>query len=344
MKTVLCSLAFAGLTAFSATPAATITENFTNNPYADGWQSFGNTNLFQWDAANHQLAVTWDSTQTNSYFYYPLGQTLARSDDFSLEFDLDLSDIASGVEPGKTTPMELGFGFLHQGDAMSANFERGAFGQAPNVAEFDYYADGYYVYGGVIYPSPATTTPGFISGTDSDDYAPQVLSVYDHELPTNETVHVQFSFTASNQTATLLLTANGAPLGQLPGLVLEPVNGFYDTDGFQVDMVSISSYSSYGDDYDSILAHGSVANIVVTTQMRPAQIVDSGSGFSNGVWQVAIANHADWLFTLQRTTDFVTWSDVTASAPGNGAIMTLQDTNPPPACAFYRVKASPSGS
>jgi hypothetical protein len=342
MKKVLCSLVFAGLSAVSAAHAATITENFTHNPSADGWQVFGDTNLFQWDATNHQLDVTWDSTQTNSYFYFPLGDTLARSDDFSLQFDLNLSDIASGVEPGKTGPMELGFGFLHQSDALSTNFQRGAYGSAPNVAEFDYYADGYYNDGGIIWPSPATTMPSFISGTYSYDYAPTDLAVYDNELPTNETVHVEFSFAASTQTATVMVSVNGAPLGQLPGLVLSPANGFYDSDDFQVDMVSISSYSSYGDAYDSILAHGTVANLVVTTQMHPAQILDGA--FSNGAWQVTIANHANWLFTLQRTTDFVTWSDVTAPTPGNGAIMTLPDANPPPASAFYRVKAAPSGN
>src|SRR6266496_3634690 len=36
--------------------AATISENFSTNPLQNGWQVFGNTNLFGWDATNHQLA------------------------------------------------------------------------------------------------------------------------------------------------------------------------------------------------------------------------------------------------------------------------------------------------
>ena len=53
--------------------ANTIVERFTTDPALDGWQVFGDTNLFQWDSANQNLAVTWDSSQTNSYFYHLLG-------------------------------------------------------------------------------------------------------------------------------------------------------------------------------------------------------------------------------------------------------------------------------
>src|SRR5438046_2844728 len=108
------SLAWAGLFVLSITSRAeTITENFSADPLQNGWQIFGDTNLFNWDPTNQNLAVTWDSTQPNSYFYKPLGTTLTRNDDFSIAFDLRLSDIASGSEPGKTGPVQLGFGFLN---------------------------------------------------------------------------------------------------------------------------------------------------------------------------------------------------------------------------------------
>ena len=109
---------------------------------------FGDTNLFDWNSTNQNLRVTWDSSQPNSYFYHPLGAQFTRYDDFSVEFDLRLNDIASGVEPGKTGPLEIGFGFLNFAGATSTNFMRGAWGGAPNVAEFDYYPSGYYDYGG----------------------------------------------------------------------------------------------------------------------------------------------------------------------------------------------------
>jgi hypothetical protein len=336
-KNLFVLLALAGLSVWSVAYATVITENFINNPSLDGWRIFGNTNLFRWDSTNHDLAVTWDSTKTNSYFYQPLNGYLTRNDDFHIEFDLRLTDIASGVEPGKTGPMQLGFGFLNSKIATNASFMRGAFGSAPNVAEFDYYTDGYYFFGDVYYPAPATTTPSFISGVDSYDYAPVNLSVYENELPTNQTVHVTFAYTASNQTAVVVLTTNGVPLGQPTNLVLNSANGFADSDDFQVDMFSISSYSSVGDDYDSVLAHGSVANLAVTLP-PPAQNLTGG--FSHGVWQVQFTDHTNWLYTLQRSTDFVSWADASVTTNGNGTNLILQDPNAPTDKAFYRVRAN----
>ena len=51
------SLAFAGLFVLSAAHAATTTENFTNNPLQNGWQIFGDTNLFQWNSLNQNLSA-----------------------------------------------------------------------------------------------------------------------------------------------------------------------------------------------------------------------------------------------------------------------------------------------
>ena len=333
-KALFVSLALAGLSVLSAARATVITENFTNNPSQDGWRIFGNTNLFQWNSTNRDLAVTWDSSQPNSYFYHPLGTILTRNDDFSVAFDLRLNDIASGVEPGKTGSLQLGFGFWNFTNATSPDFMRGAYGNAPDVAEFDYYPHGYYT--DPFYDSPATTMPSFISGVDSYDYAPADLSVYDNELPTNQTVHVTLTYTASNQTAVVFLTTNGVPAGQLPPLVLNSANGFLDSDDFTVDTFSVSSYSSAGDDFDSVLAHGSVGNIVVTLP-PPAQNLTGG--FSNGVWQVQFTDHVNWRYTLERTTNFLSWAAITGPVSGNGTNLLLQDANPPTDKAFYRVGA-----
>src|ERR1700679_1262031 len=138
MKKLFVMLAIASLSVLSTVRAVTITENFSADPSLDGWQVFGDTNQFQWDSTNRNLDVTWDSTQPNSYFYHPLGTTLTRNDDFSIALDLRLNDIASGVEPGKTGPLQLGFGFLNFNplnlmNATSTNFMRGDFGNAPDV-------------------------------------------------------------------------------------------------------------------------------------------------------------------------------------------------------------------
>src|SRR4051812_9435022 len=94
--------ALAALLCSASAQAAAITQAFSSNPQAQGWQTFGNSNLFHWNSSNQNLEVTWDSTQPNSYFYHALGTTLSRSDDFRIEFDLFVNDLASGAEPGKT--------------------------------------------------------------------------------------------------------------------------------------------------------------------------------------------------------------------------------------------------
>ena len=338
LKKFLFALASAGLVHLQ-TPAnaATFSESFSATPFANGWRIFGDTNLFQWDSANQNLAVTWDSTKANSYFHLPLGTVLTRNDDFSVAFDLRLHDIASGVEPGKTGPLQLGFGFLNSTNAMSTNFMRGAFGNAPNVAEFNYYTSGYYEFSGTIYEAAAATSPSFISGVNSFAYSPVIVSVYNNELPTNQTVHITFTYTASNQTAVVIVTTNGVAMRALPNLVLNNVNGFAESDDFHADIFSISSYSSAGNDYDSVLAHGIVDNVVVTL---PPPVQNLTGAFSNGIWQVQFTDRFNWIYTLERTTNLISWTDASLPTGGNGTNLFLRDTNAVWNNAFYRVRAT----
>ena len=335
------SLAFASLFVLSvaSTQATTITQNFTGNPAAAGWNIFGDTNLFQWNSSAHNLAVTWDSTRPNSYFHHALGTIVTRDDDFSIAFDLNLSDIASGVEPGKTGPLQIAFGLLKYAEATSTNFMRGAYGSAPGVAEFDYYPDGYYDYFGTIYPAAAAAVPSFISAVDTNAYCPIYVSPFNQVLPTNQTVRVHFSFTASNQTAVITLATNGFVFSSLPPLTVSPANGFATNDNFYADTFSISSYSSAGDDYDSVLAHGTVSNLVVTVPPPPVQ--NLAGNFSGGQWQVNFLGQNKWTYALESSTNLTNWTQINAQNSTNAnAVLTLVDTNAPAASAFYRIRAA----
>jgi hypothetical protein len=336
----LSVLALAGLSLVSASRAVTLVEDFSTSPQAKGWEVFGDTNLFAWNSTNGNLEVTWDSTHTNSYFYRPLGVTLTRYDDFTLEFDLRLNAIASGVEPGKTGPLQIGLGLLNLAGATRTNFMRGAFGGAPNVAEFDYYTAGYYDYGGVIYPSPASTVPSFIPGTEPHHYAPAFVGVYETELPTNQTVHIRLAYTGVDQTAVISVTTNGVALSELGPLVLTDSGNsqFTATDNFRVDTFSISSYSSAGDPFDSVLAQGTVDNLTVTAELKPITRLAGGPA-TNSFWQAQFFAHSNWLYTLERTGDLKAWAPVSATLRGTEDTMTLQETNRLPAQAFYRVRA-----
>ena len=104
-------------------------EKFATDPALDGWQVFGDTNLFQWDSTNHLLDVTWDSTQVNSYFHYPLPQTYTINDGFYVQFDLQVSDAVNYNEG-----LELAIGLLHWSDATNAGFSRANF-TSPNICQ-----------------------------------------------------------------------------------------------------------------------------------------------------------------------------------------------------------------
>jgi hypothetical protein len=337
LKSVLLALIPAALLVGSSAVAKTISQNFATEPLQNGWQEFGNTNLFHWNSANQNLEITWDSRESNSFFYVPLGTSLTRNDDFSIEFDLLINDIVSGIEPGKTGGLEVGFGFFNFATATNTSFMRGSFGGAPNLFEFDYFPKGSYEFGGQTFDVAATTTPTFIS-TNSFDYAPTIFAPYIMELPTNLVVHIQMNFTASNQTLVTLLMTNGATLFQPPNVVLTDTNtsAFTAEDDYRIDTFSINSYSSAGDDFDSVFGHGVVDNVVIS---YPLPVENFTGSFSNGVWQASFSSRSNWVYTLERTADFQSWTGVSASAPGNGALLLLQDSTPLLQNAFYRIRA-----
>ncbi len=305
--------------------AGVLQEDFSANPAASGWNTYGNTNLFQWNGAQGTLNVTWDSSSSNSYFYHSLGTVLDRNDDFSLEFDLRLLDITTTTKPG---PFEIAVGFINFADATRADYWRGtgidAVHGPRNVVEFEYFPAGYYPDFGPVDPS---ISPTIISSNNV--FALQFGML---ELTNGSLFHVVCSYTGSNATLRTTLTCNGAAFGPVPDLVLD--TNFTD---FRVDTIAVSSYSDTGDVYDSILAHGIVDNLVVTTPEPPVTQVTGAE--TNGVWQVQFLSRTNWVYALERTTDAQAWTALPATAPGTGAVLFLRDPNPPPSAAWYRVRA-----
>jgi hypothetical protein len=324
----VCVPAFAGACLFLNQfnlRADTFIENFATNPSAHGWKSYGNTNLFAWNPANQNLQVTWDSSLTNSYFYRSLGTILARNDDFSLEFDLRLSDIATNAKSG---PFEIAIGFFKLAEATDPNFRRGSGVDAVHgprdLVEFDYFTSGYYPgYGGV----DPTISPTLLSSNNEFASGFTLLA-----LTTNDLFHISISYTAAVQTLHTVLTRNGTAFGPVDDVVLDP--NFSD---FRLDSVSISSYSDVGDDYDSVLAHGIVDNISIVTP--PPPVTNFRGGFTNGNWQAQFLSRSNWFYTVERTVDFQNWTAVGAKLSGTGATLTATDTNAPPGKAYYRVRA-----
>src|SRR5262249_20254449 len=133
------------LTAGSTAQAVSITEDFAADPARHGWSVFGNARLFEWNPATQALDVTWDSSQSNSFFALPLGTILSGADDFGFSFELRLRDIRVGSTPGKSNEFEIAVGLINSVTATSSNAFRGA-GQSAaygvrNLVEFDYFPD-----------------------------------------------------------------------------------------------------------------------------------------------------------------------------------------------------------
>ncbi len=315
-------LVTAGVAFAFVSHSSTIAEDFALNPLSRGWQVFGETNLFQWNSTNQNLQVTWDSSQPNSYFHHPLGTILAKDDDFTLGFDLRLKDISIGVDTNKPYTFQIAIGLIHFADAVSTNFIRGSGFQSPNLAEFDYFPDSGF---------GATISPTLISSNNEYAYSFNIF-----ELTTNDLYHVEMTYTASNHTLATMMTKNGASFGPIANAVVS--TNFSDV---RLDAVAISSYSDAGQDpmfAGSILAHGTVDNLVVTTPPLPVQ--NFVGGFSNNVWQASFTARTNWMYALERTADLSSWTGASLEVPGVTGPMVLSDTNAPAEKAFYRIRAN----
>ncbi len=333
LKVRFSALAVAGAFVVLIHPshAATFQENFSSDPAARGWQAIGDGTLFQWNSTNGNVEATWDSSHSNSYFCYPLGTVLAKDDDFSFAFDLQLRDFAAGVNPLKPNPFELSVGLLNLSDATKTNFARGTGDDSPNLVEFSFFPDpgGDWIWG----PSLTSTIADANATNYNHWYGGGFAGL---ALTSNDVYHIELVYTASNQTLHTSMTCNGAPFGPMP----DAVAGSDFTD-FRVDHIAICSYSdALQDPYyaGSILAHGTVDNFTVT--LPPAPVSNVSGRFSDGAWQVEFESRTNWLYTLESTKDLRSWTDVSATTAGTGGTLVLSDTNALAPNAFYRIRAN----
>ncbi len=315
--------------------AQSVMQDFTNNPLTQGWNTLGEASLFQWNVTNHNLEVTWDSSRSNSYLRLPLGTILTRNDDFQVELDLLLTDIAGGVNPAKPGPMQLAFGFQNRDDTQSTNFNRGTGAASPNLVEFNFFPD--MGFGPTVWPAVYSTNSSMNYNGSGD------FSIFD--LPTGVIMHIVLAYTSSNQTVMTSVRTNGVLVGPITSARMATNSTALSSPftQFKVDTFAISSYSDLGlaagPFASSILAHGVIDNLIITFPQPPIQ--HEQSTIASGNWQQSFISRTNWNYVLQATTDFRTWSEASSTRTGTGMPLVLQDTN---AAAFnsrfYRVKAS----
>jgi hypothetical protein len=305
--------------------AAVLTEDFSSDPTLRGWKVFGNTNLAKWNPTNHYLDFTWDSSQTNTYFYHPLGTILGKSDDFSFSFDVTLLDLTAGPNPAKPYSFPICAGLQNFVNSSGTNFSRGNGHLAPNLVEFAFYPDT--GFGATVWPS-FWSSNSVLSYTSSSDY-----TIVD--LPMNLRMHIVMSYTASNKTATTTITTNGVSIGTINKLKLASTYTDY-----RVATVAVPSYSDFAQspgDAGSVLAHGIIYNISVTTPSPPVQNV--ALAFSNAHWQAQFAGVTNWNYLLELSTNFNAWTQVASTNLSTNGTVSLTDTNDPSSTKIYRVRA-----
>jgi hypothetical protein len=212
---------------------------------------------------------------------------------------------------------------LNFGEASSTNFLRGTGTDSPNLVEFDYFRDA--GFGATIWPTFISSNSVFNYNGGTEDYTLLALT-------TGDLFHVGLAYTASNSTMTTTMTRNGVAFGPIIPVPLS--TNFTD---FRVDTLAICSYSDTGDNYDSLLAHGTVDNLSITTPPPPLAGVTGGFA-SDHTWQVQFTGRTNWLYTLERSMDFLKWTTASSTVEG-GPNQVLRDTLPGAVGAFYRVRA-----
>jgi len=320
LRFVMLAIAGMFIVQVRAPAAVTFQEDFVFDPVAHGWRVLGDASLFRWNVTNQNLEVTWDSSKTNSYFFRPLGTVLSRADDFSVSFNLRLADIAVGVNTNKPDTFQIALGFINLAAATRSGFLRGTGTDSPNVVEFDYFPDPGY---------GATVANTIIS---SNNVFGDGGFTFPLELTRGDLYHVAMSYTATNRTLRTIMTRNGATFGPIQDATL----GTNFTD-FRVDHFAVCSYSDAGF-AGSVLAHGIVDDITITAPDLPVTKVTGG--FAGDLWRVEFSSQTNWVYTLQRTMDLVSWAEVSPVTTGTGSVLALQETNSASASSvFYRVKA-----
>lgn len=306
----LAVLALTGLLALPSARAVLISEKFIADPTLSGWQLFGETNLFQWNSTNQNMEVTWDSAQTNSYFYHSLGATFTKADGFCIQFDLNLTDVNA------TGYFELAVGLCNFADATSPSFSR-ANAASPNLFEFDYYPDGPDSWG----PSMDATLI---------DQNSLFYFVWDDTQPmlTDVVYRVVLIHQPGSSSISGTVLTNEQVFSTLPEI------GAYGANDFQLDTLSINNYTTLDDNYgDSLLAHGTVDNLSFASPLPIDKITTIGAG------QVQFGSDTNWLYTLEQSTDLKHWTAAAPASQGNGTNLLLQATNITADAKFYRVRA-----
>ena len=76
-----------------------------------------------------------------------------------------------------------------------------------------------------------------------------------------------------------------------------------------------------------------------TNAIPPPPVQNFSGGLANAIWQGQFLSRTNWIYTLQRTTNLVSWDNLSSATNGNGTNLFLPDNSPPRTSAYYRIRA-----
>lgn len=325
-----CLLALVFLACALPAGGAQFEEDFTVEP--TGWKEFGDPSLFAWDEPNQVLNVTWDSSKTNSYFYYELPFYLTRNDSFSVRLKLRLSFLEIGTTPGKPYTFPFAFGFINTTNSFSPQFFRGS-GINPssgprNLVEFAYFPDS--GFGATVAPTIATEQN-------------QMYYSHNHplEMVLEDEFEIEMNFDPSVQTLFTTMTRNGEPFGIPPQNSLAPLVFPETTSDVVLNAFAISSYNDGAQSppqfAGSILARGTIDQVRLAWPDPPVLNV-AIARIASGI-ELAFQGEIGWTYLVQRSADLGLWSDFKEIQTTATGMIQVTDTTSGTAYTFYRVTA-----
>lgn len=302
--------------------AGILTEDFGTDPFPRGWQAVVDTNLFRWDGAHQNVAVTWDSSRSNSFLVLPLGTELTTADDFAFSFDLQLSDAAVRDPENRPAAVQVALGLVRLARLPDGNPSR-LRGTAQDLVEFDWFTDSFIPGFG---ESPATLNPAVFGANGSRAFS---FDNY-YDLADGANWRVRCAYGATNRRLDITLLRDGVAAGPV-----NPVKLPAAFQGFTVDAFAVIVWNEAASATDSLLAHGTLDHVVLELPDSPI-----GALTQVGRQEVEFASLLGWRYTLEGSTDLQQWAGTT-SVDGTGGPLVLAD--PRDAVfpqQFYRVRAT----
>jgi hypothetical protein len=243
-----------------------------------------------------------------------------------------MRDIRFGASAGKTNTFEIAIGLMNSHSATNLNYYRGAGVSSTygvrNLVEWNFFPDDGY---GATWATTVVSTNNRILPAHNIGL----------ELTTGDLYHITLSYAASNQTLRTSATKNGAPYGLSPDNALQSLILTTEPD-FRLDAFSITSYSDAvqigtPDMWGSILAHGTVDNVtLVVPDPVPGTL---GVQRVNSNYVLTFASRTNWIYALEKTTNFGVWSLIVGPTNGTGGNIGFSDSSALQGIGFYRVRA-----